>query len=362
MKITYPHMGYLSTPLSNMLTSLGLEVVEAPPITQKTVELGALNSPEGVCLPYKITMGNFLEGLEMGADTIITMCGPGKCRFGFYNAVQKIALAKGRNQIPQVIAIDSNRLFPSLYSVLTTSAKDSSRLKILKQIMLAIKTLKTLDSINCAKNYYGARASNPSQIIDIYEQTKKSLKSCHTFQQVNHIHSVALTAIKSYSGEQRVSPVKVGLIGEFYVLLEPFVNHKIENLLIKQGVEVKKFIYTGEWAYANTVLSTLGLHSEEQEYLKKAQPYMNYHVGGDGLKSVGCALWCVKNHYDGIIHLYPFGCMPEVVAQYSLKKLSNDYKLPMLSLSIDEHASDVGLLTRIEAFVDCLIRKKTPRV
>ncbi len=362
MKITYPHMGYLSTPLNTMLTGLGLEVVTVPPITKRTVELGTLNSPEGVCLPYKITMGNFIEGLEIGADTIITMCGPGKCRFGFYNTVQKIALAKGRDHVPKVISIDSNRLFPSLYNVLTTCTKEISRLKILKQILLALKTLKSLDSVNCAKNYYGARSDNPTQIFNIYEQTIKSLANCHTFQQVNHIHSVALTAIKSYSNEPKIPPLRVGLVGEFYLLMEPFVNHKIENLLVTQGVEVKKFIYTGHWAYANTILRTLGLHSEEHEYLKKAQPYMNYHVGGDGLKTVGGALWCAQNHYDGIIHLFPFGCMPEIVAQYSLKKLVTDYNLPMLSLSIDEHASDVGLLTRIEAFVDCLKRKKTLRV
>jgi predicted nucleotide-binding protein (sugar kinase/HSP70/actin superfamily) len=81
-------------------------------------------------------------------------------------------------------------------------------------------------------------------------------------------------------------------------------------------------------------------------------------VGGDGLKSVGTSLWCARQGYDGIIHAFPFGCMPEIVAQYALRNVAADYGLPLLTLSVDEHASDVGMTTRIEAFVDCIKRKK----
>ena len=42
----------------------------------------------------------------------------------------------------------------------------------------------------------------------------------------------------------------------------------------------------------------------------------------------------------------------------SLKNIAADYGVPLLTLSIDEHASDVGLATRIEAFADCVKRKR----
>ena len=35
------------------------------------------------------------QAQEAGADTIVTLCGAGKCRFGFYGAVQQTALAGG---------------------------------------------------------------------------------------------------------------------------------------------------------------------------------------------------------------------------------------------------------------------------
>lgn len=58
------------------------------------------------------------------------------------------------------------------------------------------------------------------------------------------------------------------------------MNHNIEDLLIKQGVEVNKFVNTGDWAYSQIILRTLGLYNEETAYLKQARPYLNYHIGG----------------------------------------------------------------------------------
>ncbi|MEG6585767.1 hypothetical protein [Dendrosporobacter sp. 1207_IL3150] len=357
MKVSYPHMGYLNIPVNNMFNNLGIEVIETPPITKKTIELGSFYSPEGVCLPYKINIGNFLESIERGADTLINVCGAGKCRLGFYNAVQKIELEKRKNLT--FYNIDTNNLFRSLYSFLRESVPHVSRLEIVKSIAMAVQTLKALDAVSSAKNLYGARLDNPEEIIKIYSSALKDFTECRSFNDINKTKKEAVELIEKVGKQSKRKPARIGLIGEFYILLEPYVNHMIEEVLIKQGIEVKKFVYTGDWAYSNTLLSSLGLYNEEKEYLDQAKPYMNYHVGGDGLKSVGSALWCARNNFDGIIHVYPFGCMPEVVAQYALKNLVNDYNMPLLSLSIDEHSSDVGIMTRIEAFADCIKRKNS---
>ncbi|BBB92684.1 MAG TPA: hypothetical protein PKA28_03355 [Methylomusa anaerophila] len=356
-KITYPHMGYMNIPVSNMLRNLGIEVVEAPPITKKTVELGALHSPAEVCLPYKINMGNFLEGLGEGANTLVSLCGAGKCRLGFYNTVQKIALDEYKPLQFYSINISEN-IFPNLYRFLHSVAPHTSKWSIISNIISAIKCLKALDELNCAKNYFGARTHHSDDIIKIYNSGLKEFSNVSTGQEIHNKKELILSAMGAIADNSDVNPLKVGIIGEFYVLLEPFVNNNIENRLIRQGVEVKRFVYSGRWVYANSLLRALGLYNEEKDYLAQARPYLNHHVGGDGLKTVGSALWCAKNGYDGIIHVYPFGCMPEVVAQYALQNLAHDYDLPLLSLSLDEHASDVGIVTRIEAFIDCMKRRQ----
>ncbi len=356
MRVTYPHMGNMSAPVRHMLESLAIEVAEAPPISRRTVELGTLHSPEGVCLPYKLNMGNFLEGLERGADTIVTMCGAGKCRFGFYGAVQQTVLAKGREVA--FCSLDTERLLPDMYCFLRRAAPAAGRLAVAGSIALAVKKLRALDALSDAKNYFGPRADAPQRIIDLCEYGAGEIALADSFAEVNYSRDLIAGVMSSYCRADAPRPPRVALVGEFYVLLEPYANHWIENALVRQGVEVKKFVRAGGWAYAKTLLQTFGLFNEEREYLEQARPYFNHHVGGDGLKSVGTSLWSARQGYDGIIHAFPFGCMPEIVAQYALKNIAADYGLPLLTLSIDEHASDVGIATRLEAFVDCIKRKK----
>lgn len=356
MKVAYPHMGYLSSPIRYMLENLDVEVTEAPPISKKTLELGASHSPEGVCLPYKLSMGNFLEGLQQGADTLVTMCGAGKCRLGFYGAIQKIALAQGDNV--KFHTLNTDNLLRDLYRFLREAAPQASRLAVLASISLAVKKLRALDDLVEAKNFLGARADNPERVLAACEYGAGEIAEAQTFGEVNHVRDVTINTMRSYWAKNKPAPPRVAFVGEFYLLLEPYANHWLEDSLIRQGIAVKKFVRTGDWAYAKMFLEMLGLYREEHEFLAQARPYLSHHVGGDGLKSVGTSLWCARQGYDGIIHVFPLGCMPEVVAQYALKNIAADYGLPLLTLSIDEHASSVGITTRLEAFVDCIKRKK----
>jgi predicted nucleotide-binding protein (sugar kinase/HSP70/actin superfamily) len=66
--------------------------------------------------------------------------------------------------------------------------------------------------------------------------------------------------------------------------------------------------------------------------------------------------------YDGLVHLAPFTCMPEAIAQNIMLTTKED--IPVLTILCDEQLGKAGLLTRVEAFVDLLEwrrRKKTPK-
>ncbi|NYC93625.1 putative nucleotide-binding protein (sugar kinase/HSP70/actin superfamily) [Clostridium acetobutylicum] len=62
--------------------------------------------------------------------------------------------------------------------------------------------------------------------------------------------------------------------------------------------------------------------------------------------------------FDGAIQLFPMGCMPEIVSKSILPTISRDKDFPILSLIIDEMTGDAGYMTRIEAFIDLLERRK----
>lgn len=86
--ISFPHLGDYYIPIRFLLKKLTKhQVIESPPITKKTIELGTKFSPEFVCIPFKYNLGNFIEALENGA-TIILQAGGG-CRYGYYAEVQE---------------------------------------------------------------------------------------------------------------------------------------------------------------------------------------------------------------------------------------------------------------------------------
>jgi len=90
VKITFPNLGnIISIAGKSLLSNLGHEVILPPINNKRTLDLGVRYAPEYCCLPLKIVLGNFIEALEKGAETILMIGGWGPCRFGYYAEIQK---------------------------------------------------------------------------------------------------------------------------------------------------------------------------------------------------------------------------------------------------------------------------------
>lgn len=70
MKVTFPHLGSTYIFCKAIAETAGIEYVLPRPTSNRTREIG-YSTNESVCLPLKIILGNFVEALEDGADTII---------------------------------------------------------------------------------------------------------------------------------------------------------------------------------------------------------------------------------------------------------------------------------------------------
>ena len=64
------------------------------------------------------------------------------------------------------------------------------------------------------------------------------------------------------------------------------------------------------------------------------------------------------NSIDGIITITAFGCGPDSLMIEKIARAAKQYKKPHLNLTVDEQTGEAGFVTRIEAFVDMLYRKK----
>ena len=81
-------MGNYYIPAKYLLSKiLNVEIILAPFITSKTIELGSKYSPDFVCTPFKYTLGTMIEALDKGANVLIQF--GGGCRYGYYSELQE---------------------------------------------------------------------------------------------------------------------------------------------------------------------------------------------------------------------------------------------------------------------------------
>ena len=107
IKVAFPHMGTIYIAWEMALKAIGVEPYIPPYTSKKTLSLGTKNSPEAICLPYKLILGNFIEAIEGGVDYVSMITSPGICRLGEY----------GRNieQVLQELGYKTNYIELSLY-------------------------------------------------------------------------------------------------------------------------------------------------------------------------------------------------------------------------------------------------------
>jgi len=181
---------------------------------------------------------------------------------------------------------------------------------------------------------------------------------------VPEIRALKQTILARFETIQTITdriPLRVGLVGEATLLSDRYLNHNIEEILGSLGVEVNNYFLLG--AELRKIFH-LGLRSQHSRrtLLMLARPYLKSLVGGHALESVAYTIRCANEDYDGIVHVCPSGCMPEVSIRPILRKISRDRDIPLLECSFDEHTSHVGVVTRLEAFVDILYgRRKKKR-
>ncbi|MGI6038141.1 MAG: hypothetical protein ACOYD6_07965, partial [Limnochordia bacterium] len=163
--------------------------------------------------------------------------------------------------------------------------------------------------------------------------------------------------------DPHIDPLRVRLVGEIWVLMEPYANLDMEKLLGNRDdvrVWVHREVGPGAWVEYNLLRHPRALR--RQKYLTRlAAPYLREHVGGHGLETIGLTVAAPQEGMDGVIHLFPFTCMPEIVAQNILVQVSNQLDLPVLTYIASEQTGEAGLETRLEAFLDLLLERRYTR-
>ena len=305
-------------------TDLGIKIVLSDKTTKRTMTEGSALVVSETCLPIKVYVGHVLNLLEKGVDKI------------FAPSIQSIA--------PKIYNCSKIRGLPDLIR------------NVVKKDFTIIDA--TLDKSEKNQGLYEflLEAVKPFGITDIKrikQASKNGWKVLNNFQVMTRAGIPYKTALK-YAIQDKVIitnqtksyPINVAIIAHGYNLYDERVSMKIFEKL--ENLDVK--------AYTSEQLSI----EQMQEGISSLDSTLywanEYEITG------AASHFIQENKIDGIIAINAFGCGPDSLMLEKISRFSKLKNKPFLNLSIDEHTGEAGFITRIEAFVDMLYRKKRSKI
>lgn len=358
IKVAFPHMGTIYVAWEMALKTIGVEPFIPPYTSKKTLSMGTKNSPEAICLPYKLILGNFMEALDNGVDYVSMITSPGICRLGEY----------GRNieQVLKELGYKANYIELSLYDgikgmidYLVRISGCKNYLKIMSAIFLAIRTVFAVDELQNFLSYHRAREIKKGDSERAFNKAIKLIRSANNQKELAKALKEGLREISNVEIDKNKDVLHVDLTGEIYIVNDEFSNQNMERELGAMGVQVRRSLTVSSFL-KDAIIPKMFKKGEthlERAY-RLAKPYLMRDIGGDALECISDVLYAKERNVDGLIHVSPFTCMPEIMSQNIFPKMREDVNLPILSLIMDEQTGRAGYITRLEAFVDLMRRKK----
>ncbi|MDO5548663.1 MAG: hypothetical protein Q4F79_09285 [Eubacteriales bacterium] len=351
-KVAFPRMAHYNVAMKYFIEQgLGATYIMQPEMTRRTLEIGSRYSPDFICAPFKHTLGSLIEALECGANTIVAPGGP--CRLAYYGELEQQILTDLGYEFEFLDIAELRYSKPKDYVKLMR--KLNPKLSTPKMLAAAAETLRLIQHMDEIEELYhqnmGFEAEDGS-FKKAYTQFLHALERATSGSDLRKAYAKAKDTMTHLPVNKPDHPLRVGIIGEYYTVMDSFSNLNLEEKLAKMGTEVHRWMN----------ISNRNIGYNEQNLLAGLGEYSKYVMGPTTVGTLHAAMRYGERHFDGIIHVKSFGCTPEVDAVPAIQTIGQDYKVPLLFLSYDSQTSDTGLNTRLEAFYDMIsMRKKTLR-
>lgn len=303
---------------------LGFEVVITPSTTKNILDKGVRKMAPEMCVPMKICSGHVVELTESNVDFIY---------------------------IPRFVSINENNdFFCPKFMALPDMLK--SIIPNLKTKILTNDILSVSDDITDYKHYIELTKDLQVTKQDICTAAKKARNFWIEYRN--------LCKTKKYNSKQAndkvlygkdikstsKKPLKIGVVGYVYDVYDEFISMNVLERLEELGADTQTF-------------ETLTDKEIEKE-LKRFSKRLFWTFSN---KTIASAYHFFEDDtIDGVIHITAFGCGPDAFIGKYLELDSEKYEKPFMTLRVDEHTGENHLQTRIEAFVDMLIKLKESEI
>ena len=358
IKVAFPHMGTIYIAWAAALRKVGVEPFIPPYTSKNTLSLGTKHSPEAICLPYKLILGNFIEAVEGGADYVAMISSPGICRLGEYGACIKNALSD-MGYKANYIELTLYDGIKGMYNFLKEISGKNDPVLFLRAIILAMRKVFILDDLETKLSFYRAREINYGEAEKHFIKALKIVDEAMNTRQLNKAKKLAFAEMDKTKFDPKREVLNVDITGEIYLVCDKFSNQDIVKELGKMGVQTRKSLTVSSFL-KDAIIPKAFRKGEThlQRANRLAKPYLMRDIGGDALECVSDVAYANERGIDGIIHISPFTCMPEIMSQNIFPAMRENCDIPILPLIMDEQTGKAGYLTRLEAFVDLMRRRK----
>jgi len=300
-------------------TALGLDIVLSDKTTSKTINDGCRFVVSDTCLPVKVYVGHVINLLDKGCETIFIP--------SLQASAYKVNNCSKIRGLPEIIRNVINRpiniIDPEINKTEGISFKD-----------FCYDFAKRFDITDA--DYIEKAIKNG---WEVYNNFHKMAKSGLSF---NDALKNAIEGKQITKPIEVVRPLSVAIMAHGYNLFDERISLNLIKKLEKMGVK-----------------SYTALNVSREDAKKSIEVLGEIQYWANELELTGTAAYYMLNHkIDGIIALSAFGCGPDSLMVEEVQYHAKEKNIPMIHINIDEHTGEAGFVTRIEAFVDMLIRKK----
>ncbi|MCR4881821.1 MAG: acyl-CoA dehydratase activase-related protein [bacterium] len=302
---------------------LGIEIVLSDKTTNATINNGCKHVVSDTCLPIKVFIGHVINLLDKGCETIFVP--------SLQSSAYKVNNCSKIRGLPEIVRNVINRkitiIDPEINKTEGISFKDFC--------------------LDIARRF------------DIYDSETINSAIKKGWETYNNFHKMTVAGLSYKEALQNaldgnlvtkpieiVKPLSVVIMAHGYNLFDERISMGLIKKLEKMGVK----------AYTSLNITTEQAYDSIKE-IGEIQYWANE------LELTGtAAYYMLNNRVDGIIALSAFGCGPDSLMVEEVQYHAKERGMSMIHLNIDEHTGEAGFVTRLEAFVDMMMRKKRKQI
>ena len=305
-----------------LLEELNVEIILSPPTNKKIVEEGVSHGFGELCIPVKIYYGQLLKLVQDHPD------------LDYIFVPRYVAEVKEAFFCPKFLSLpDIIKILPNIPKILNFEVN-------VKEFPIATSVIELGKELGKTQN----------QALNAYKEAQKYFEEYHKFLRDGASVNRALKLVErnrpfTLPKRKDEGDLKFLLLGHGYNIFDTFINLDFQKKLKDHGVKVFTIENLPESVFKDPVIINKRLRNywrHEEEIMQAIRYFLT-----KGRKEI-----------EGVIFLVSFACGPDSLISELIMRDMKVVGLPFLEITMDEHSADAGMLTRIEAFIEMVRRKK----